>query len=138
MRSVYVLGDVHGTHTPSSAASSSAHSKVTPSWSDEKANVAVVSSDGFAGMESRIVSGKAETVHWRVAGVGSAPPAMFTARTSSSCTPGSATLVSYGDTQSSYSAPSTEHSNVAVGSSLEKVKVATSDHVGCCGPESIV
>src|ERR671915_1483921 len=138
MRPVYVFGDSHATHTPLSAASSSAHSKVTPSWSDENSNVAVVSSVGSVGTESRIVSGWAETVHWRLAAVGSTPPAMLTARTSNSCTPGSATLVSYGDTQSSNNAPSTEHSNVAVGSSLENVKLATSDHVGCSGPESIV
>src|SRR5688572_9168208 len=100
MRPVYVFGDSQGTHTPSSAASSSAHSNVT-SWSDENVKVALVSSDGSVGMESRIVSGKALTVHWRLAAVGSAPPSMLTARTRNSCTPGSATLVSYGDTQSS-------------------------------------
>src|SRR5688500_3130318 len=138
MRSVYVFGDSHGTQTPLSAASSNAHSNLTPCWSDEKVNVAVVSSDGSVGVDPRMVSGKAEIVHWSVAGVGSAPPAAFTARTWSSCTPGAATLVSYGETQSSKSAPSTEHSNVAVGSSLENVKLATSDHVGCSGPESIV
>src|SRR5687768_16551540 len=121
MRSLYVFGDSHCTHTPSSAASSSAHSKVTPFWSEENSNVAVVSSDGSVGIESRVVSGKAETVHCRLAGVGSAPPSMFTARTRCSWTPGSATLTSYGETQSSKSAPSTEHSNVAVGSSLENV-----------------
>src|ERR687895_2302958 len=109
MRSVYTFGEVQGTHTPSSAASSSAHSNLTPCWSDENSNVAVVSSDGSVGVESRIVSGYGETVHSSVAGVGSAPPAMFTARTLSSCTPGAATLSSNGETQSSYSAPSTEH-----------------------------
>src|ERR671915_1004816 len=138
MRLVYVFGEVQATKMPTSAASSSAHSNVTPCWSDENSNVAVVDSDGSVGVESRIVSGKAETVHWRVAGDESAPPAMFTARTDSVYVPGSATLTSYGETQSSYSAPSSEHSNVAVCSSLENVNVPTSDHVGCSGPESIV
>src|ERR671916_183581 len=101
MTSVYVFGDRHGTHTPLSAASSYAHSNVTPCWSDENSNLAVVSSDGSVGIESRTVSGKDETVHLRIAGDGSAPPAMFTARTLSSCTPGAATLTSYGDRQSS-------------------------------------
>src|SRR5918997_2660638 len=111
MRSAYCFGDAHGTQTPPlSAASSSAHSKVTPCWSDENSNVAVVDSDGSVGMESRIVSGYAETVHRSVVGVGSAPPAMLTARTRTSCTPGAWTLTSYGETQSSKSAPSTEHS----------------------------
>src|ERR671914_514877 len=101
MRPVYTCGDSHGTHTPSSTASSSAHSKVTPCWSDENSNVAVESSDGFVGIESRIVSGWAVTVHWRVAGVGSAPPAMLTARTESVYTPGTGTLTEYGERQSS-------------------------------------
>src|SRR5918992_439098 len=123
---------------PTSAASSSAHSNVTPCWSDENSNVAVVDSDGSVGVESRIVSGKAETVHWRVAGDESAPPAMFTARTWSVYTPGSATLTSYGDTQSSYVPPSSEHSNVAVSSVDEKRNSATVLRVDAAGPETIV
>src|ERR687896_2655299 len=96
---VYTFGASHGPHTPSSTASSSAHWKVTPSWSDENSNVAVESSDGFGGVWSRIVSGWAETVHVRVAGVGSAPPSMLSARTWSVYVPGRATVSECGETQ---------------------------------------
>src|SRR5919106_6552673 len=126
MRSVYVFGEVHVVKMFTSAASSSAHSNVTPCWSDENSNVAVVDSDGSVGVVPRIVSGKSETVQAYTAGVGSTPPCRFFARTRSSCEP-TVTSISYGDTHEPYSAPSSEHSNVAVGSSLENVNVPTSD-----------
>src|SRR5688500_9238774 len=124
MRSVYVVGEVQARKMPTSAASSSAHSKVTPCWSDENVNVALVDSDGSVGVVPRIVSGKSETVHAYVAGVGSTPPCRFFARTRSSCEP-TVTSISYGDSQDPYSSPSRAHSKLAVRSSLENVKVAT-------------
>src|ERR687896_1033762 len=137
MRSAYVFGEAQAVKMPTSAASSSAHSKVTPCWSDENVNDALVDSDGSVGVVPRIVSGKPETVQAYVAGVGSTPPSRFFARTRSSCAP-TVTSISYGDSHEPYSAPSSEHSNVAVGSSLENVKVASRLHVGCSGPETIV
>src|SRR5688500_378519 len=124
MRSVYVFAEVQAVKMPTSAASSSAHSKVTPCWSDENVNVALVDSDGSVGVVPRIVSGKSETVHEYTDGVGSTPPCRFCARTRSSCGP-AVTSISYGGSHDAYSALSSEHSNVAVGSSLENVNVAT-------------
>src|SRR5918992_2907202 len=137
MSSVYVFGEVQVVKMFTSAASSSAHSNVTPCWLDENSNVADVDSDGSVGVASRIVSGKSETVHAYTAGVGSTPPWRFFARTRSVCAP-TVTSISYGDSQEPYSALSSEHSNVAVCSSLENVNVATRSQVGCAGPESIV
>src|ERR687896_355447 len=122
---------------PTSAASSSAHSNVTPCWSDENSNVAVVDSDGSVGVAPRIVSGKSETVHAYTAGVGSTPPCRFFARTLSSCEP-TVTSISYVDTQEPYSAPSSEHSNVACGSSDENTNSALVSRVDAGGPETTV
>ena len=57
-----MVGEPHGEKTWRSTASSSAHSNVTPSWSEEKAKVAVVLSVGSDGQTRSVVSGGGVTV----------------------------------------------------------------------------
>jgi hypothetical protein len=60
------------------------------------------------------------------------------ARTLSEWAPVDSPFTSYGDSHDPYVAPSSEHSNVAVGSFVENVKLAVVAQVGCSGPVSIV
>ena len=59
-----MTGDEHGVKTRESAASSSAHSKVTSCRFETNVNVAVLLSVGSAGVLMSAVSGRALTIHW--------------------------------------------------------------------------
>jgi hypothetical protein len=72
---------------PDATASSSAHSKLTPGWSEVNVNVASRLSVGSSGAAVIVVSGSGRMVHECEAGVGSVL-AEFLARTSSSWLPG--------------------------------------------------
>src|SRR5918999_76922 len=132
---------------PEPTASSSAHSKVTPGWSEVKVNVASWLSVGSVGEPVIVVSGSGSIVQRCEAGVGSVL-AEFTARTSSSCWPTARPVRTYGDSSDSQepqsSAPSSVrslsrlHSKVATGSFEENVKLASTTLVVASGPESIV
>src|ERR687895_1507379 len=132
---------------PEPTASSSAHSKVTPGWSEVKVNVASWLSVGSVGEPVIVVSGSGSIVQRCEAGVGSVL-AEFTAGTSSSCWPTARPVRTYGDSSDSQepqsSAPSSVrslsrlHSKVATASLEEKLKVASTALVSASGPESIV
>src|SRR5918999_2824058 len=133
---------------PEPTASSSAHSKVTPGWSEVKVNVASWLSVGSVGEPVIVVSGSGSIVQRWEAGVGSVL-AEFTARTSSSCWPTARPVRTYGDssdsqepqssvTPSGRSSPSRLHSKVATESFEENVKLASRLLVPDCGPDSIV
>ena len=87
----------------------SEHSYVAPAWSAANVKAAAVVADGSAGVVVNVVTGGPITVHSKRAGVASALPARSTARTSSTCAPGS-TLISYGELQGANAAPSSAHS----------------------------
>ena len=78
--------DSHGEKVPEATASSSAHSKVTPGWSEVNVNVASRLSVGSAGAAVIVVSGSGPIVQRCEAGLGSVL-AEFLARTSSSWSP---------------------------------------------------
>src|ERR687895_323259 len=133
---------------PEPTASSSAHSKVTPGWSEVKVNVASWLSVGSVGEPVIVVSGSGSIVQRWEAGVGSVL-AEFTARTSSSCWPTARPVRTYGDssdsqepqssvTPSGRSSPSRLHSKVATESFEENVKLASRLLVPDGGPDWIV
>jgi hypothetical protein len=78
------------------------------------------------------------TVHVRVAGVGSVLPAESVARTAKVWEPSPRPVYVRGDVHAVNAAPSRLHSNVAAGSSAEKLNVAVVNAVEPSGPEPIV
>jgi hypothetical protein len=83
-------------------------------------------------------SGVASTVNAMIAGDASTLPARSVARTSNVWDPSLRGPETQGDEQGTVSCASTLHSNVALGSSDEKVNVAVGLLVGSGGPVSIV
>jgi hypothetical protein len=85
-------------------------------------------------------TGGALTSHVCVAGELSAFSDMSTARTRNSCDPTARPATECGDVQAAHAEPSSEHWNVAVGSSLENVNVQplrTVSGSGSSGPSSV-
>ena len=114
IRPVYVVWASHGDQ---SAASSSMHSNVTPGKSEENSNSAVVLSVASGGATSMKVSSEC-CVQVQRAGVASNMPNSFTARTRSSCSPGSRPSKSWSASHELHSGTgaSSEHSNVGASS----------------------
>src|SRR5918992_2243445 len=116
----YVFGETQGSHSVPVASPVRRHSKVLPSWSELKWNVALRlsfwtpgSAPWSSGPESTIASGRASTVQVCFAGVGSnASLTLLRARTKSVCSPIVA-VYSYGLLQELHSSASTLHSNSA-------------------------
>jgi hypothetical protein len=130
-----VSGDVQLVHAPPSTR----HSNVEPPWSAENAKSGVASGVGPLGPLSIVVCGAVVSrVKEREAGVGSVFPAASVARTSKVCGPSARAFSVRGDVQLAQAPPSTRHSNVAPGSSAEKVKAGAPALVRPLGPLSIV
>ena len=135
---MYVVWASHGDQ---SAASSSMHSNVTPGKSEENSNSAVVLSVASGGAESMKVSSEC-CVHSQRAGVASNMPNSFTARTRSTCSPGSRPSKSCSASHELHSGTgsSSEHSNVGASSVFDSDSKANSTAVlavGSAGPELI-
>ncbi len=99
---------------------------VTGASSEPNSNTASVWFEGSAGVATKSVSGSTVSISQvNDAGLASTFPAGSTARTRKVCVPSGTLFKVVGDGHAAKAAPSREHSNVAAGSGLEKVKVAT-------------
>src|SRR5204863_388733 len=73
-----------------------------------------------------------------LAGVGSTVPSVFVARTRKLCWPSARPLTTAGLVQAVNVAASSEHANVACGSSDVNAKLALAEQLGSAGPDVIV
>jgi hypothetical protein len=113
--------------------------KVEGDWLELNVNVGVSSFEGFAGLESIVVSGiVVSVVHVYVAGDASVFPAWSVARTSKVWLPSASDGSVCGLVQDAQLPPSTRHANVEPASLELKLNVGVSSLDGSGGFESIV
>ena len=130
-RPANVLGEVHAAN----GAPSIRHANVDPASALANVNAAVVEATGPDGpLWITAAVGVVSTVKVRSSGEGSVFQAGSEARTANVCGPSAMPVSAFGDEQEAHAPPSRRHSNVAVPSSLENVKLAPDDPSRPDGP----